>query len=235
MNKKAGKRLLAWLLSALLAGLLTTPCLAQGDAAPRGYVALTFDDGPTAGVTTALLEGLAQRNVNATFFLCGYRIELFPELIEAYADAGHEIGIHGYSHAYLNELDATGCWLELHQTLDLLEAQNVRPTLFRAPGGLVSQTLQTEAALAGLSLIHWSVDPQDWCCTDPDELVERVMSKVQPGDIILMHELKLSSVQAALTIIDCLRQRGLEPVTVSQLATLTGRTLEPGGTYFRFS
>ena len=235
MNKHGGKRLSALLLSALLAGLLTMPCFAQGDAAPRGYVALTFDDGPTAGVTSTLLEGLAGRKVNATFFLCGYRIELFPELIEDYVAGGHEIGIHGYSHAYLNDLDATGCWQELHQTLDLLEVQGVHPTLFRAPGGLTSQTLQTEAALAGLSLIHWSVDPQDWCCTDPEVLVERVMSKVQPGDIILMHELKDSSVQAALSIIDCLRQRGLEPVTVSQLAALEGKTLKPGGTYFRFS
>ena len=233
MKIHIGKRLLAALVSALLITSLTSPCLAEGDAAPLGYVALSFDDGPTAGVTTALLEGLRDRNVNATFFLCGYRIELFPELISAYVDAGHEIGIHGYSHAYLNELDSTGCWWELRQTLDLLEGRDIR--LFRAPGGLVSDTLQTEAALAGLSVIGWAVDPQDWCCTDPDVLVERVMSKVQPGDIILMHELKESSVQAALGIIDRLRQRGLEPVTVSQLAALEGRTLEPGRIYYRFS
>ena len=232
MRLHVGKRLLAVVLSALLVGGGTSPCLAEGDAAPLGYVALTFDDGPTAGVTAALLAGLRERNVNATFFLCGYRIELFPELISAYADAGHEIGIHGYSHAYLNELDADGCRKELYQTLDLLEGREIR--LFRAPGGLVSDTLQTEAALAGLSIIGWSVDPQDWCCTDPDTLVERVMSKVRPGDIILMHELKASSVQAALTIIDRLRQRGLEPVTVSQLAALGGQAPEPGGIYYRF-
>ena len=81
------------ILTLILCSLLVLPVNA---AAPT--VALTFDDGPSGRFTRALLDGLAERNVKATFFLCGYRIRQYPELAQRIAEEGHEIGCHGFSH-----------------------------------------------------------------------------------------------------------------------------------------
>ena len=73
------------------------PIPASAAESPK-YVALTFDDGPSGRFTRRLLEGLRQRDVQVTFLLCGYRMELYPELVEKILAEGHEIGLHGYSH-----------------------------------------------------------------------------------------------------------------------------------------
>ena len=69
--------------------------LPRGHAAEPRCVALTFDDGPSGALTERLLDGLAARGVHATFFLCGYRIDLYPELAARIAAEGHETGTHG--------------------------------------------------------------------------------------------------------------------------------------------
>ena len=68
------------------------------------YVALTFDDGPSGRFTRRLLAGLEERQVQATFLLCGYRMEIYPELTQKIFDDGHEIGLHGYSHKDMAKL-----------------------------------------------------------------------------------------------------------------------------------
>ena len=68
------------------------------------YVALTFDDGPSGKYTQALLDGLYDRGVNATFLLCGYRMKDYPELTQRIFDEGHEIGFHGYSHKNMKNM-----------------------------------------------------------------------------------------------------------------------------------
>ena len=212
--------------------LLLCPARAGGEA-PLGYVALTFDDGPSPATTARLLELLAQREVEATFFVCGYRLAELPELAARYA--GHEIGIHGYTHAYLHKATLDQDRRELEDTRAELDRFGLTPTLFRAPGGLMSDDLRQAAREAGLPVMLWSVDPRDWECQDADTVARRVLDQVQAGDVILMHELFPSSVQAAGRIIDGLRQRGLEPVTVSQLARFYGLELVPGEEYRAFA
>ena len=79
----------------LSVSLLVLPVRAE--AQPK-YAVLTFDDGPSGRFTRRLLEGLKERDVKATFLLCGYRIKDYPEEARQIAQEGHEIGIHGYSH-----------------------------------------------------------------------------------------------------------------------------------------
>ena len=74
--------------------------LPRGHAAEPRCVALTFDDGPSGALTERLLDGLAARGVHATFFLCGYRIDLYPELAARIAAEGHETGTHGDTHVF---------------------------------------------------------------------------------------------------------------------------------------
>ena len=94
------RRFLCWL---CLCVLLTTPAWAQEEEGGK-YLALTFDDGPSGRYTGALLEGLAEREVHATFFLCGYRVDQFPKLTARIAEEGHEIGVHGDAHKMFPDL-----------------------------------------------------------------------------------------------------------------------------------
>lgn len=200
------------------------------------YVALTFDDGPSGRFTRRLLEGLEQREAQATFFLCGYRLEQYPNLAEQILEDGHEIGLHGYCHDSMANMSCARLARELDDTAALLEAQTGEESvLLRPPGGEACQRLLEAAQARGLSVIQWSVDPKDWATSDKDAVVRRVLEAVEDGDVILLHDMSDSSVDAALEIVDALTARGYRFVTVSRLAELRGTPLQPGAVYHRFA
>jgi peptidoglycan/xylan/chitin deacetylase (PgdA/CDA1 family) len=193
-------------------------------------VALTFDDGPSGDLTKKLLEGLAQRDVKSTFFVCGYRLKYYPTIPQLVLDYGHELGLHTFNHPNLKELSREEIRKELQDTWDLLpEGSNV--TLMRPPGGNYNSRVKEVCKEMGLGIMLWSLDTRDWATNDVDEVVNKIVSRVKDGDVILMHELKNSSIQAALKAIDILKAQGYEFVTVSQLAAIKGETLEPGHVY----
>lgn len=230
------KRCLALMLCLSLLVTGTVGAEPQPGGGGEKYVALTFDDGPTAGVTARLLDGLRERFVPATFFLCGYRMDRCPELLRRMADEGHELGIHGQTHRYLHDCPAETVRQELTATADrIADLCGVRPTLFRPPGGLTGGAVKPTAAELGLSIILWSVDPQDWATHDSGTVVQRILSTVKDGDIILLHDLSDSSVAAAMTVIDTLEAEGYRFCTVSELAFLRGTVPRAGEVYCRFT
>ena len=169
----------------------------------------------------------------ASFFLCGYRMEQYPELTERIFQEGHEIGLHGYSHSSMQDMCRRDVIQEIEKTLALIPA-GCKVTFLRAPGGLAGKCVQLAAAEKGLAVLTWSVDPQDWATSNTQEIEKRVINNVQDGDVILMHDMSDSSVQAALEIIDELQEQGFRFVTVSQLAQARNVTVIPGTTYTRF-
>ena len=197
------------------------------------YVALTFDDGPSGRFTRRLLEGLRERDAKVTFLLCGYRLEIYPELAEQMVAEGHEIGLHGYSHKDMAKLSSRELTREVKDTLALLP-EGCRPAFLRPPGGSESAAVAAVAKKAGLSLLLWSVDPRDWAVHDAAVVETAVISQVRSGDVILLHDLSDSSVDAALSIVEKLQGEGFRFVTVSQLALLRGITPQPGETYRHF-
>lgn len=197
------------------------------------YIAITFDDGPSGRFTRRLLEGLSQRDAHATFFLCGYRIIQYPDLATQIWEGGHEIGLHGYSHCCLGDKDACDVASEITRTRSLLPEQwDIQ--LFRTPGGKNGPGVITAAKAANLSLIGWSVDPRDWATDDAATIVQRVLSCAKEGDIILLHDMSDSSVNAALSIIDTLQAQGYHFVTVSELAEMQNISLIAGNYYASF-
>ena len=218
----------------LICAMLALMILA-GQANAAGRVALSFDDGPSGDNTEALLDMLADREVHASFFLCGYRIEAYPELCGALARAGHELGIHGYSHGCFDAMSPDELRDELTQTASLIRKYaGVPPVLVRPPCGALNGGVCEAAREAGLSVILWSVDPEGWRCRDADAVVRRVCGQVHDGSIILLHDMYPSSVDAAARIIDRLRAEGFEFLTVSELAQSAGEPLRPGPVYRRF-
>lgn len=212
-------------------GDTTKLCKTCGEWIAIRYISITFDDGPSGQITDTLLAGLEARGVRATFFICGYRIQSFRSYPQKILDGGHEIGLHTANHENLTKLDADGIRQELEGMLHLLP-EGYRPTLMRPPGGSYNDTVKEVCLDLGLSIIMWSVDPKDWATNDVDLIVSRIVNGAYNGAIILMHDLKSSSVQAALAAIDKLQAQGYVFVTVSELAEIQGKTLEPGKAYY---
>ena len=205
----------------------------KAGAAEFKYVALTFDDGPSGRYTRQLLEGLRERSAKATFLLCGYRIAQYPELTEQIFREGHEIGIHGFSHAPMKDMSRRDIAREIEDTSALLPPGCV-PLFLRPPGGLCSDGVRQVARARQLGILSWSVDPRDWAVTEASTIEKAVLDKVKDGDIILLHDMSDSSVRAALHIIDTLHSRGFRFLTVSELARLRDTRIQPGKCYCRF-
>ena len=197
------------------------------------YVALTFDDGPSGRFTRRLLEGLEERDVKATFFLCGYRLADYKSLAKKIYDQGHEIGLHGYSHENMGKMTAAQLRKELKDTAALLP-EGCEATLLRPPGGASGQALGQVCREMELAIINWSVDPRDWANHDAAVVEAAVIGQVQNGDIILLHDMCDCSVDAAFGIIDKLSAEGFQFVTVSELARLQGQSIQPGKIYTSF-
>lgn len=192
-------------------------------------VALTFDDGPRADTTGRLLEGLALREVPATFFLVGARIPGNEALVREMAAAGHQIGVHTYDHVFLTDLKEWEYRDQIDRTRALLTGiLGEGDYWLRPPYGILDDNV---VRWADGPLVLWSVDPEDWNDRSRDRIVESVVSRAKDGDIILMHDIYHSSVDAALDIVDKLQERGFCFVTVEQLMELSGTEPAAGELY----
>ena len=199
------------------------------ETGPVKLVALTFDDGPHPANTRRLLEGLELREVNATFFLVGERIGGCEELIREMARAGNQVGVHTFDHGMVTDLSREDFDLQVGKTRALLmDVLGAGEFWLRPPYGIVDESVER---WADGPLILWSVDPEDWKDRDTDRIVAAVLEHVQDGDIILMHDIYESSVDAALRIVDALESQGYVFVTVEQLMSLRGVEPECGVCY----
>lgn len=206
---------------------------AEGEAEVEvPVVALTFDDGPRADTTGWLLEQLELREVPATFFMVGNRIPGNEKLIRQMKDQGCQIGVHTYDHVDVTGLSQTDFDLQIGKTRTLLrEILGEGNYWLRPPYGFVDQGVRT---WSDGPIILWSVDPEDWKDRDVHRIVSAVTEHVKDGDIILLHDIYDSSVDAALAIADNLTARGFTFVTVEQLATLRGASPQVGVKYHKF-
>jgi peptidoglycan/xylan/chitin deacetylase (PgdA/CDA1 family) len=221
------KRLMCLLLCAVL-----LPLPVRGAPAEK-LVALTFDDGPSGRFTRRLLDGLEETDTRATFLLCGYRMEDYPELVERILKEGHEIGLHGYSHEPMEKMTPEEIGEELRRTWALIpEGTPVR--FLRPPGGALTDGIRETAKELDLAVLLWSVDPRDWATEDSRAIETAVLDSVRDGDVILLHDMSDSSVDAALSLVKKLRGQGFRFVTVSELARSRGGKMDPGTVWFRF-
>ncbi len=205
----------------------------RANGAQVQYVALTFDDGPSGKYTRQLLDGLYDRGVKATFFLCGYRVKTYPDITQRIFEEGHEIGCHGYSHKSMKTMSRRDIAAEIMDTQSLLP-QGCKPRFLRPPGGIISDAVRQVAEVRKMPILTWSVDSKDWATADAAAVEAAVLQKVQDGDIVLLHDMSASSVQAALDIVDVLMEADFQLVTVSELAKLRGARLVPGREYKKF-
>ncbi|MDH7603128.1 MAG: polysaccharide deacetylase family protein [Armatimonadota bacterium] len=186
-------------------------------------VALTYDDGPHPVYTPKLLRILRHYGVRATFFVIGERAQTWPDIVRQAAREGHVIANHTYTHRTdLESLSPSKITRELSRTQSVIGSlTGHRYDFFRPPKGFVNYNLAMTARANGYRIVLWSVSADHHEAKTPEQMAERVIERVRPGAIILMHDGKFAvrwrDVVATPLIIRALRKMGYRFVTVPEL------------------
>ncbi len=203
-------------LSALYGPAAHAAPLYRGSTSKK-VIALTFDDGPKSD-TDRILDILKAKDVKATFFVVGKQVDTYPDTVKRIAADGHQIGCHTYNHRdleYLTESEITQEFFKTTATVRMLTGREVR--YLRPPGGHEGKKLPAVARRFGLTTVFWTANCSPYEGKSQKKLFEYVVSSAKPGGIVLLHNLELVTVQALPDIIDALRRKGYEFVTVSEL------------------
>src|SRR5215831_3887398 len=183
------------------------------------YIAMTFDDGPSAALTPKLLDILAAHHIKATFFVLGEMVAEHPEILARAAQEGHEIASHSWSHPNLAKMSQEGVRNQLQRTDDEIKsATGKHPTLFRPPYGSITERekrwIHDEF---GYDIILWDVDTLDWKRPGPGVVRSRILKETRPGSIVLSHDIHPGTIEAMPSTLDQLEAKGFKFVTVSEL------------------
>src|SRR5438094_3355318 len=183
------------------------------------YIAMTFDDGPSATLTPKLLDILAAHHIKATFFVIGENVAEHPEIVARAAREGHEIGNHSWSHPNLAKISQESVRSQLQRTDDAIKsATGSRPTLLRPPyGSITDREKRWIHDEFGYRIILWDVDPYDWKRPGPAVVRNRILKETQPGSIVLSHDIHPGTIEAMPSTLDALQAKGFKFVTVSEL------------------
>src|SRR5215510_7530483 len=202
-----------------------------GEIVPRintrqKVVALTFDDGPTPGVTEELLSILSEADVKATFFVIGADLERNPEEGRKIVAAGHELGNHTYSHERMVLKTPSFIESEIERTDQLIRQTGYQSTIhFRPPYGKKLILLPYYLARTSRKTISWDVEPDSYpeIAADSNKIVAHVMEKTRPGSIILLHVMYKSrseSLKEVKGVITGLKGQGYSFKTVSEMLAM---------------
>lgn len=198
----------------------------------RPLIALTFDDGPAPAYTRDYLDMLRDRRVRATFNLVGRSAVAHPDLVRREIAERHQVENHSWSHRDLATASPAETTAELHRGADALESLTGRsPRYFRPPRGNVSGATLAAAATARQAVLLWSAQLHE-ARLDVDGNVAHVLARAEPGTILLAHDTSHATIdrriglRALPVIIDRLRDRGFEFVTVDELVA-SGHSVGP--------
>lgn len=184
-------------------------------AEEKKRIAITFDDGPNGKCTKELLDGLKKRNVKATFFVLGENVKKYPGILRKINQDGHMIANHSYSHVQMTNISLNKAKEELLKTDQLIYALTDKHTsFFRPPYGAYKKEFEEKIPYF---IVRWTIDPLDWKEQNAGKIKKKVVTDAKENDIILLHDCYPTTVEAALEIIDVLKEEGYEFVTVDQL------------------
>lgn len=167
----------------LVVPLPALPAIPAGDGKT---IYFTFDDGPSAGWTAQVLEILNRYHAKATFFMVGVNAAKNPDLVQAIVKAGDTIGNHTYDHKSLRKMSRDGFTNEVEATQKVLG--DVATHCLRPPYGAMDKFTATYAKELGFRLVMWTVDPRDWARPGANVIAQRILARVYPGAIVLLHD-----------------------------------------------
>lgn len=196
----------------------------------KPMIALTYDDGPSK-YTQELLDVLKENNSTATFFVLGLQVQKNKEVIPLIIENGNQIGNHSYDHSRLTTLGDEELYNQINNTDNLVyEAALYKPYVMRPPYGSTSEELNEKLLKP---IIKWSIDTRDWESRNSEAIAKHILDNVKDGDIILMHDIYESTLEASKTVIPELIERGYQLVTVSEMSEYRDVILQAGKSYYR--
>ncbi|MGL5328290.1 MAG: polysaccharide deacetylase family protein [Peptostreptococcaceae bacterium] len=188
-------------------------------------VALTFDDGPDEDFTPQILDILKKHEVKATFFVIGEKVEYHPEIVKRELAEGHEIGNHTYTHINVSKRGYDDINNEISKTQEAIKkVTGEEPKIFRPPYRAISKNMCDIVKNKNMNIVLWSsLDPRDWSNPGVYYIVNTIDTKVENGNIILLHDYnnlrnsKSQTIQALDSVITNLKSKGYKFVTVSEM------------------
>lgn len=197
----------------------------------KPMVALTFDDGPFAKATGSILDTLKANDAVATFFVLGNRVPDNEAILIRMITEGNEIGNHSLSHKQLTTLSQEELEEQIERTQKAVKlVTGIEPVIMRPTYGSYNDEIRENI---DMPMILWSLDTRDWESRDASCVSKKVLENVQDGDIILMHDIYMSTAEAVKTIVPELKSRGYQLVTINELYEAKGVALEAGKIYRR--
>lgn len=181
-------------------------------------ISFSFDAAWGNEDTQTLIDILGKYNIKVTFFVVGQWVDKYPESVKALHDAGHEVMNHSDTHPYMTKLSEADIISNVTSCGDKIESvTGEKPFLFRPPYGDYDDKVINTLRSIGYYPIQWSVDSLDWQEKGVQDIIDRVLGKVEPGSIVLFHNAAKYTPQALPTIIEDLIRQGYSFVPISQL------------------
>jgi len=184
-------------------------------------IALTFDDGPSV-FTLEVLDLLKKYNAKATFFCIGKNIEKHPEIVKQIIAEGHLVGNHSYNHSkFFDFYNAAAISEEIQKTDQLLEKLTSKKiNFFRPPYGVTTPSIRRALKTTGHTVIGWNIRSLDGGTKDQNLIFNRIIKRISPGGIVLLHDTGSHSVSVLEQFLQFLQQNKYEVISVEELLNL---------------
>lgn len=181
-------------------------------------IAISFDAAWGDQYTKGILDVLDKYNVKSTFFLVGFWVDKYPDMVKKIHEKGHDIGNHSSTHPHMSKLSAGQIAQELNETGGKIQKiTDVKPILFRPPFGDYNNQLIETAKSNGYYTIQWDVDSLDWKELGTQPVVDRVTRNIKKGSIVLFHNNAKYVLEYLPLVIERLQKEGYEIVPISEL------------------
>lgn len=185
----------------------------------KKLLVLTFDDGPSK-YTTELLDFLESTNTPATFFLLGEQAEKYPDIV-LQESLNNLVCIHSYTHKFFTKISKEEVLEQVNKTSNIIQdITSITPKYIRVPYGILDDNVKETLKEVNLENVLWTVDSLDWKLKDKDKVIEYIKQNTTGNDIILMHDILQSSIDAAKDIITYYKGLGYEFVSVDEFLTI---------------
>lgn len=184
-------------------------------------IALTFDDGPST-FTLEVLNLLKKYNAKATFFCIGKNVEAHPEIIKQIIAEGHLVGNHSYNHSkFFDFYNTATIRKEIQKTDELLEKfTSKKINFFRPPYGVTTPSIRRALKITGHIVIGWNIRSLDGGTKDQNLIFNRIIKRVSPGGIVLLHDTGSHSVLVLEQFLQFLQQNNYKVISVEELLNL---------------
>lgn len=177
----------------------------------KGFIALTFDDGPHKNLSSEILQILNEENLKANFFTVGKQVEKYPDVVKLGIEQGNTYGSHSYDHSNLKKISSRKAKANIKKGIDSLEnLSNQSQPFFRFPYGSKNSGLKKYVKNYPLADFYWSLDTQDWKIREPEKLYASVVKQIneKQSGIVLFHDIQPQTRSILATLLKNLKRAG---------------------------